>query len=107
MAAVARFVDSSGAVRDTVKRGEAVFGPMVDYFVFIAGLQYCIPTDGTDILFDPIAVPRDANMKVATTLTRVFLTVIEKTVVDRCILSGNPALLDSPDVNQTKAAVLK
>jgi hypothetical protein len=107
MAAVARFVDSSGAVRDTVKRGEAVFGPMVDYFVFIAGLQYCIPTDGTDILFDPIAVPRGANMTVATTLTRFFLTEIEKSVVDRYILPGNPALLDSPDVNQTKAAVLK
>jgi len=28
-------------------------------------------------------------------------------VVDRYILPGNPALLDSPDVNQTKAAVLK
>jgi len=90
MAAVARFVDSSGAVRDTVKRGKAVFGPMVDYFVFIAGLQYCIPTDGTDILFDPIAVPRGANMTVATTLTRVFLTEIEKSVVDRYILPGNP-----------------
>jgi ABC-type Fe3+ transport system substrate-binding protein len=107
MAAVARFVDSSGAVRDTVKRGEAAFGPMVDYYVFIAGLQYCIPTDGTDILFDPIAVPRGANMTAATTLTRVFLTEIEKSVVDRYILPGNPALLDSPDVNQTKAAVLK
>jgi ABC-type Fe3+ transport system substrate-binding protein len=53
MAAVARFVDSSGAVRDAVKRGEAAFGPMVDYFVFIAGLQYCIPTDGTDIFSTP------------------------------------------------------
>jgi len=107
MAAVARFVDSSGAVRDAVKRGEAVFGPMVDYYVFIAGLQYCIPTDGTDILFDPVAVPRGANMSAAALLTRVFLTEIEKTVVDRYILPGNPALLDSPEVNQSKAAVLK
>ncbi len=107
MAAVARFVDSSGAVRDVVKRGEAVFGPMVDYYVFIAGLQYCIPTDGTDILFDPVAVPRGANMSAAALLTRVFLTEIEKTVVDRYILPGNPALLDSPEVNQSKAAVLK
>ena len=107
MAAVARFVDSSGAVRDAVKRGEAVFGPMVDYYVFIAGLQYCIPTDGTDILFDPVAVPRGANMSAAALLTRVFLTEIEKTVVDRYILPGNPALLDSLEVNQSKAAVLK
>jgi len=107
MAAVARFVDSSGAVRDAVKRGEAVFGPMVDYYVFIAGLQYCIPTDGTDILFDPVAVPRGANMSAAALLTRVFLTEIGKTVVDRYILPGNPALLDSPEVNQSKAAVLK
>jgi ABC-type Fe3+ transport system substrate-binding protein len=107
MAAVARFVDSSGAVRDAVKRGETAFGPMVDYFVFIAGLQYCTPTDDTDILFDPIAVPRGTNMTVATKLTRFFLTEIEKSVVDRYILPGNPALLDSSDVNQTKAAVLK
>jgi ABC-type Fe3+ transport system substrate-binding protein len=107
MAAVARFVDSSGAVRDTVKRGEALFGPMVDYFVFIAGLQYCIPTDGTDILFDPVAVPKGANRTAAAVLTRVFLTEIPKGLVDRYILPGNPALLDSPDVNKTKAAVLK
>ncbi len=107
MAAVARFVDSSGAVRDVVKRGEAVFGPMVDYYVFIAGLQYCIPTDGTDILFDPVAVPRGANMSAAALLIKVFLTEIEKTVVDRYILPGNPALLDSPKVNHSKAAVLK
>jgi ABC-type Fe3+ transport system substrate-binding protein len=107
MAAVARFVDSSGAVRDTVKRGEALFGPMVDYFVFIAGLQYCIPTDGTDILFDPVAVPKGANKTAAAVLTRVFLTEIPKNLVDRYILPGNPALLDSPDVNKTKAAVLK
>jgi ABC-type Fe3+ transport system substrate-binding protein len=107
MAAVARFVDSSGAVRDTVKRGEALFGPMVDYFVFIAGLQYCIPTDGTDILFDPVAVPKSANRTAAAVLTRVFLTEAPKNLVDRYILPGNPALLDSPDVNKTKAAVLK
>jgi ABC-type Fe3+ transport system, periplasmic component len=107
MAAVARFVDSSGAVRDAVKRGEALFGPMVDYYVFLAGLQYCIPEDGTDILFDPIAVPRGANMTAAAILTRVFLTEIEKRVIDRYILPGNPALLDSPDVDQAKAAVLK
>jgi hypothetical protein len=106
-AAVARFINPSGAVRATVKRDKAVFGPMVNYFVFIAGLQYCLSTDGTDILFNPIAVPRGANMTAATTLTRVFLTEIEKTVVDRYILPGNPALLHSPDVNQTKAAVLK
>ncbi|AET32273.1 ABC transporter substrate-binding protein [Pyrobaculum ferrireducens] len=107
MAAVARFVDSSGAVRDVVKRGEALFGPMVDYYVFIAGLDYCIPTDGTDILFDPVAVPRGANMTTAALLTRVFLTDMEKRLVDRYILPGNPAVLDSPDVNKTKAAVLK
>ena len=107
MAAISRFVDSSGAVRDTVKRGEALFGPMVDYYVFIAGLDYCIPTDGTDILFDPIAVPKGANATVATVLTRVFLTEMEKRLVDRYILPGNPSVLDSPDVNRTKAAVLK
>ncbi|MCU7786798.1 ABC transporter substrate-binding protein [Pyrobaculum sp. 3827-6] len=107
MAAVARFVDSSGAVRDVVKRGEALFGPMVDYYVFIAGLDYCIPTDGTDILFDPVAVPRGANMTTAALLTRIFLTDMEKRLVDRYILPGNPAVLDSPDVNKTKAAVLK
>ncbi|MEZ0320087.1 MAG: ABC transporter substrate-binding protein [Pyrobaculum sp.] len=107
MAAVARFVDSSGAVRDVVKRGEALFGPMVDYYVFLAGLGYCIPSDGTDVLFDPIAVPRGANMTVAATLTRVFLTEIEKNLVDRYLLPGNPAVLDSPEVNQTKAALLK
>jgi ABC-type Fe3+ transport system substrate-binding protein len=94
-------------VRDTVKRGEALFGPMVDYYVFIAGLQYCIPTDGTDILFDPVAVPKGANKTAAAVLTRVFLTEIPKGLVDRYILPGNPALLDSPDVNRTKAAVLK
>jgi ABC-type Fe3+ transport system substrate-binding protein len=107
MAAVARFVDSSGAVRDAVKRGEALFGPMVDYYVFLAGLQYCIPTDGTDILFDPVAVPKGANKTAAAVLTRVFLTEMPKGLVDRYILPGNPALLDSPDVNKTKAAVLK
>jgi len=107
MAAVARFVDSSGAVRDAVKRGEALFGPMVDYYAFIAGLNYCVPEDGTDILFDPIAVPKGANMTAAAVLTRVFLTDIEKTLVDNYIIPGNPAVLDSPDVNQTKAAVLK
>ena len=107
MAAVARFVDSSGAVRDVVKRGEALFGPMVDYYVFIAGLDYCIPTDGTDILFDPVAVPRGANTTTAALLTRLFLTDMEKRLVDRYILPGNPAVLDSPDVNKTKAAVLK
>lgn len=107
MAAHSRFVDSSGAVRDVVKRGEALFGPMVDYYVFIAGLDYCIPADGTDILFDPIAVPRGANATAAALLTRVFLTELEKRLIDRYILPGNLALLDSPDVNQTKAAVLK
>ncbi|MEM0462793.1 ABC transporter substrate-binding protein [Pyrobaculum sp.] len=107
MAAMARFVDSSGAVRDAVKRGEALFGPMVDYYVFLAGLGYCIPTDGTDVLFDPIAVPRGANTTVATILTRVFLTEMEKRLVDRYLLPGNPAVLDSPDVNQTKATLLK
>jgi ABC-type Fe3+ transport system substrate-binding protein len=40
-------------------------------------------------------------------LTRVFLTEMPKGLVDRYILPGNPALLDSPDVNKTKAAVLK
>lgn len=107
MAALARFVESSGAVRDAVKRGEALFGPMVDYYVFLAGLGYCIPADGTDVLFDPIAVPRGANATVAAVLTRVFLTEMEKTLVDRYLLPGNPAVLDSPDVNQTKAALLK
>jgi ABC-type Fe3+ transport system substrate-binding protein len=46
-------------------------------------------------------------MTVATTLTRFFLTEIKKSAVDRYLLPGNPDLLDSPDVNQTKAAVLK
>ncbi|ACB39880.1 ABC transporter substrate-binding protein [Pyrobaculum neutrophilum] len=107
MAAHARFVDSSGAVRDAVRRGEALFGPMVDYYVFLAGLDYCIPRDGTDVLFDPIAVPRGANATAAAVLTRVFLSEVEKRLVDRYILPGNLALLDSPDVNRTKAALLK
>jgi ABC-type Fe3+ transport system substrate-binding protein len=107
MAAVARFVDSSGAVRDTVKRGEALFGPMVDNYVFIAGLQYRIPTDGTDILFDPVAVPKGANMSATAVLTRVYLTEIPKSLVDRYILPGNPALLDSPDANKTKGGCVE
>ncbi len=39
-------------------------------------------------------------------LTRVFLTEMPKNLVDRYILPGNPALLDSPNVNMAKAAVL-
>ncbi len=107
MAALARFVDSSGAVRDMVKRGEALFGPMVDYFAFVAGLDYCIPQDGTDILYDPVAIPKSADRSKAEALAKFFLTEIAKYTVDRYILPGNPALLDSPDVNQTKASLLK
>lgn len=107
MAAMARFVDSSGAVRDLVKRGEALFGPMVDYYVFLAGLDYCIPQDGTDVLYDPIAIPKGANMTKAKALLEVFLTKVAVTTVDRYIIPGNLSLLDSPEVDQAKARVLK
>lgn len=107
MAAMARFVDSSGAVRDLVKRGEALLGPMVDYYVFIAGLNYCIPEDGTDILYDPVAIPKSADVAKAEALAKLFLTEIGKMTIDRYIIPGNPALLDSPGVNSTKASILK
>ncbi|MEM0370915.1 MAG: ABC transporter substrate-binding protein [Pyrobaculum sp.] len=107
MAAMARFVDSSSAARDYVARGEALFAPMVDYYVFISGLDYCIPADGTDILFDPVAVPRGANYTAAAVLLRVFLTEVVKKAVDRYIMPSNLAVLNASDVDATKAAVLK
>ncbi|MFN3804513.1 MAG: ABC transporter substrate-binding protein [Pyrobaculum sp.] len=107
MAAVARFVDSSGAVRDLVKRGEALLGPMVDYYVFLAGLDYCIPQDGTDVLYDPIAIPKGANMTKAKALLDIFLSKIARSTIDRYIIPGNLSLLDSPEVDQAKARLLK
>lgn len=109
----AKFLEYSEDVRNAIERGDAAIGLMVDYFAFLtkdagAPVKFVAPEDGTDLLIDPIAMPVNAkHVEEAKEFINWVLTRGQADLINVYLLPANPKAFEGPEVNRTKAAVLK